>query len=341
MNTVSIPMRDIDRQIWESELEDFVPSRIYDAHVHLFRAGFDLSPAPDSTGYRLAVRGFAEAGMAVWQAWNAVLFPRREVHGSCMGFPFVQADLWDMNAYVVEEVQKDAGSAAVMLVRPGMKPAEVDAFVRTHGVIGLKPYRLYSATGDVVDCRITDFLPEELIEVAEEHRLVVVLHLARRQAAADEQNLADLRRLSRAYPHVQWQLAHCARCFIPHFMELSIGPLSELDNVWFDTSAVCESDVLDILLRRGPRERVLFGSDSLPAGVDRGKYIAFGYAWALLTEDNQRFDLSHCQPDPTWVVYESLRGLRRTVERLGLTPAEIEDLFIGNAVRLRRLIGRR
>lgn len=340
MNMASIPMRDIDRQIWENELEDFVPSRIYDAHVHLFRAGFDLSPAPDSTGRRLAARGFAEANMATWQAWNAVLFPGREVHGSCMGFPFVEADLAGMNVYVVEEVRRDAGSAAVMLVRPGMKPQEVDAFVRAHGIIGLKPYRLYSATGDVVDCRITDFLPEELIEVAEAHRLLVVLHLARRHAAADELNLADLRRLSRTYPHVQWQLAHCARCFHPYFLEVAIDRLSELESVWFDTSAVCESDVFDVLLRRGPRRRILFGTDNLPAGVDRGKYIAFGYAWALLTEDNHRFDLSHCQPDPTWVVYESLRGLRRAAERASLTPAEIAELFAGNAMRLRALIGR-
>jgi hypothetical protein len=337
MNPISIPMREIDRQIWESELEAFVPARIYDAHAHLFRADLDLSPEPDSPGRRLAARGFAEAGIALWQAWNAALFPGREVHGSCMGFPFVHADLAGMNAFVVEQVRKDAGSAAVMLVRPGMTPDEVDAFVRANGIIGLKPYRVYSATGDMVDCRITDFLPEELIEVAEEHRLVVVLHLARRRAAADEQNLVDLRRLSRRYPHVQWQLAHCARCFIPHFLELAIGPLSELENVWFDTSAVCESDVFDVLLRRGPRERVMFGTDNLPAGVDRGKYIAFGYAWALLTEDNHRFDLSHCQPDPTWVVYESLRGLRRAAERNSLTPAEIEGLFYGNAMRLRGL----
>ena len=28
--------RDCDREIWEEELADFVPDRIFDAHIHLF-----------------------------------------------------------------------------------------------------------------------------------------------------------------------------------------------------------------------------------------------------------------------------------------------------------------
>ena len=33
----------IDRQIWEEELSEFVPEKIFDAHCHLYRKEFDLN----------------------------------------------------------------------------------------------------------------------------------------------------------------------------------------------------------------------------------------------------------------------------------------------------------
>ncbi len=36
--TATIDYRDIDRQTWEEELEDFVPDRIMDAHIHLLQS---------------------------------------------------------------------------------------------------------------------------------------------------------------------------------------------------------------------------------------------------------------------------------------------------------------
>ena len=336
-----VPMRDIDREIWEHELDDFVPPVIHDAHVHLSRTSFDRGTTPQerARSESIAARGFANNTMAFWQTWNAALFPGREVHGTCMGSPYLKVDMEGLNRFVAGEVRNDPGSVPLMLVKPGMDPQAVDAFIEHNGIVGLKPYRFYSVTGDVNECGITDFLPEELIEVANGRGLMIMLHMSKRRAAADPQNLADLARFNRQYPRVKWQLAHCARCFIPSFMEMSIDALAELENVWFDTSAVCESDVFDVLFSRGPRERILFGTDNLPAGVERGKYVAFGYAWQVLTEENQTFDLAHCNPDPTWVAYEELRGLRRIAHRFSFTQGEIEDLFWNNARRLLVSIG--
>ena len=340
--TTTVPMRDIDHEIWRKELEDFVPQKVHDAHVHLYRTDFDTATSLEDRAWSqgVAERGFANVTMEVWQEWNAALFPGREVHGSCMGFPFTTVDMDEMNQFVVTEASKDAGSAPLMLVKPGMDPGAMEQFIEKNGVIGLKPYRVYSATGDAVECGITDFLPEELIEVANGRGLMVILHMSKSRAAADPQNLANLKRFNKQYPHVKWQLAHCARCFIPSFLEESIDQLAELENIWFDTSAVCESDVFDVLFSRGPRERIMFGSDNLPAGVDRGKYIAFGYAWAVLTETNHSFNLSHCNPNPTWVIYEELRALRRIATRFNFTQRDVEDLFYNNAIRLLESIGR-
>ena len=78
----------------------------------------------------------------------------------------------------------------------------------------------------------------------------------------------------------------------------------------------------------------MYGSDDLPVGVMRGKYISFGYAWAFLSSDNQSLDLSHCNGQMTFTRYEQLRAMRRACRRLGLTQHHIEDLFCNTAAEL-------
>jgi glutamate-1-semialdehyde 2,1-aminomutase len=119
-----------------------------------------------------------------------------------------------------------------MLVHPSMSPQSLEENVRTRGFRGFKPYRFYAATGDAVECRITDFLPEEQIAVADRHRLIIMLHIARRDAIADRTNLDDLLRLTSKYPGAKWILAHCARGYSGWAIERAAQKLRGLPNVW-------------------------------------------------------------------------------------------------------------
>jgi hypothetical protein len=78
----------------------------------------------------------------------------------------------------------------------------------------------------------------------------------------------------------------------------------------------------------------MYGSDDLPVGMLRGKYIAFARAWAFLSEKNHSLNLSHCDPRMTFTRYEELRAMARTVRRLGLSQDQIDDMFYGTARRL-------
>ena len=322
----------IDRRIWEEELEQFLPKGIFDAHAHIFKPEHclqtpkDLPPRPDWSD--------KEVNLSFLREYFGVLLPEREIHWLLMGFPFVRCDFDRLNAFVAAEASKDLLSAPLMVVHPQMHPKEAAAMVEKHSFVGFKPYRWYSVTGDVVECSITDMLPESLIEVANDKHLLITLHLSKRAGIANKDNIKTLRRLSRRYPHVQWILAHCARSFNPWFLEKAVERIRDLPNVWYDTSAVCDSGVFDILLRNISWKRILYGSDALPGSGERGKYIAFAYGWALLREDNHRFDLSHCDPRMTFMLYEELRALCRAAFNAGLTRAQIEDIFYNNAIQL-------
>lgn len=329
MTEPAIQRNDLDRRIWEEELDGFVPRRVFDVHTHVYRWQFNTDPAKETSGAAaLFAHQFPESDWIALNACDCVLLPGREVHRLSFPFPFTPScDFEASNRFVRAETTRDPASAALMVVHPSMTEEYLEDQVREGRFLGFKPYRFYSTTGDTVQCRITDFLPEHQIRVADRHGLIVMLHLSRRDAVADRENLEDLIRLTGSYPKVKWILAHCARSYSDWVVRRAAATLARLKNVWYDTSSVCEADAILALLEAVGSERVMYGSDDLPVGALRGKYISFGYAWAFLSEKNHSIDLSHCDPRMTFTRYEQLRAMRRATRRLGLEPKQIEAMF--------------
>lgn len=320
---------DLDRRIWDEELDGFVPRRVFDAHTHIYRWAFNLDPDKEQSAYRgLLGETFADADRKLADAVDALLMPGREVHRLAFPFPFQHpCDFAASNEFLARELAPDPASAGLMLVHPGMSSTEVEAGVDRFGFLGFKPYRWYALSGDSVEADLTDFMPEHQIEVANRRGLIIMMHLSKRDAVADPKNQDDLVRLCEAYPDVQWILAHCARSYSAWAIEQAAGRLRGLPNVWYDTSSVCESDAIDALYSGVGADRVMYGSDDVPVGVLRGKYVAFGRAWAYLSETNHQLGLSHCDGRMTFTRYEQLRAMRRASLRLGMTGPQLNALF--------------
>jgi predicted TIM-barrel fold metal-dependent hydrolase len=333
MKSAPVQWTDVDRRIWEEELDEFVPARVFDVHTHIYRWAFNTDPhTSEGPMYVFAGTTFAEADWDMLAACDRVLFPGREVHRLSFPFPFAPAvDFAASNEFVARQTKADPLSAALMLVHPAMSADDVEAQIDRHEFLGFKPYRVYATSGDTVNCQFTEFMPEHLIEVADRRRLLIMMHLAKRDAIADADNLNDLERLSQRYPNARWILAHCARGYSAWAIEKAARRLRGLHNVWFDTSSVCESDAFDALYSHVGIERVMYGSDDLPVGVLRGKYIAFGYAWAYLSPSNQSLALSHCDGHMTFTRYEQLRAMKRASQRLGINSRQHEALFFDTA----------
>jgi len=315
---------DFDREIWDAELAGFVPEKIFDAHAHLWCDRFATAATA------LSEMRF-EADLGVLNDFSAKVFPGREVHYLLLGTPIRNIDFAADRAWLCAEAAKDPRSVAGVLVTPELDPAELAAEAGRFRFRALKPYRLFAA--DPANCRITDFLPEPLIEVADHYRLTVVLHLARFAGAADEVNLADLAHFTSRYPGVTWQLAHGARGFNPFTLEKSIHRLKHLDHLTYDNSAVNDLFSHLLLLRHEDRSRIMFGSDNIVAGGAHGKYVSWGRGWEYFPGVPGR---PHCDCRATLVVYEQLRCLRQAAMMLDLSRSEIENLFYNNAQHLLR-----
>ena len=144
-----------------------------------------------------------------------------------------------------------------------------------------------------------------------------MMHVSKRDAIADPDNIATCSACARSIPSASWILAHCARSYSAWAIEKAAKQLRGLPNVWYDTSSVCESDAIDALYTGVGADRVMYGSDDIPIGVLRGKYVAFGFAWAYLSETNHTLNLSHCDGRMTFTRYEQLRAMRRAAHAAG------------------------
>ena len=314
--------RDFDREIWDKELEDFVPSVIYDMHSHIWSEAHKGT----ATGAGSLLR--TEYDYQGHIDWAAKLYPGREIHYLVIGTPVQGMDTEGHNDWMAAQLAVDPKSAVNMFVTPDMTADYVAAQVKKHNFFGLKPYRTFAP--DPANARIRDFLPEPLIEVAHELGLAITMHLSKKTGAADPENQADLQRYTKVYPKAQWILAHCARGFNAFMLEESIHVLKEMPNIWYDTSAVNDIYSHYLLMKHEDRKRVMFGSDNIVAGCARGKYITYGQAWEYFSGFSE---LRHCDSTPTLVIYEQLRQHRQVADMLEFTQAEIEDFFSGNAVR--------
>ena len=326
-----ISLSDDDRYIWKHELEDFVPKRVFDGHSHLYDPRF-LSQE-DVSGWSL-LNKWPVMGTSDLRSLSAVLFPKREIRFLVTGSPKKGCDTVGMNDWVGQQIVADAGLVGLMLVRPDMNTGEIEKELDRNAWYGFKPYMCFAKREDLFQSTVLDMLPEHFWKIADERRLIVLLHLGRHLAMTDPENQRQIRELCERYPNVSLLLAHCGRCFTPKIAEEGLHKVVDLPNCHVDTSAVCETEVFHILFDIWPLERIIFGTDN-PVAFVRGRYVSFGRGWYGIYEDNTTaFQSEHVPFRPTYIAYENLCALKYAIRRQRWGKQEIEDLFWNNAMRL-------
>jgi glutamate-1-semialdehyde 2,1-aminomutase len=222
----------------------------------------------------------------------------------------------------------------LLVVGPGDDPVRVSGTLDAHPrLIGLKPYHSFASRQNTFEAPLGEYLPEWCWLLAEKRRLVILIHLVRARALADPGNLRELRERCRAFPEARVVLAHAGRGFHAPDTVKGVTKLRGLGNIWFDTSAICESTpLLAILEAFGPR-RLLWGSD-WPVSEQRGKCVTVGDGFAWINPE--RVDKSPTSPPVRTrsVGEESLAAVHEAARGFGLDRADLRDIFHDNAARL-------
>jgi len=333
MTQANIDYRDCDRLIWEEELEDFVPSRILDAHIHFFWPSNIVGIAPESIERSDRQAAHLDVhDLETVNQWANVLYPGRRMQYLILGMPHKGTDVTKHVESVRAEIEGVPGIRYNRLVTPSCRLADIERDLKNPLFVGLKPYRTYSVTGDIAQCRIHEFLTHEQMEFANQEGLWVTMHLSRWHGCADEYNLNDLQEYTtKRYPNIKWLLAHCARSFTYWAMREAVERLRDMPNIHYDTSAVTDVRPYIILLKKEDTRRVFWGSDGIGAAFFHGHYAALGRAWEHYDADKGGFEFPHCDARPILSVYEQLMSLKFAAEVAELSHDQIEGLFWRNA----------
>ena len=329
----AIQSNEIEREIFQRELDSFVPDKALDAHAHMWagipnqKNGSGLSP-------------WIEKDMTVTLFHDLMedLIPRRTIGGlllalpmSIHGLPTTTPDSVTFQAeHIAHQAESDSTCKSTMFVSPKLNPDFIRQEVKRLNIGGLKCYHTESDRNPTTDSDIPEFLPEEFVRIADEFGLTVTLHMVKPRAIADPSNQHWVRMYCKKYPNMKLILAHAARCFNPVWAIEGIASLKGLPNVYFDTAAIGEVGSCEAIIEHLGHDRLLWGTD-FPLTHWRGRYVAYGnnHCWTG-PED------AHDDKQDLYVFHglEQLRVVKQAAWHQRLSDSQVEDVFFNNLASL-------
>jgi glutamate-1-semialdehyde 2,1-aminomutase len=317
-----------DLFIYKNEIAPYLPEKIFDAHSHLCIAEFHDYQADESDPF------FYNVDMNDLENSWETLFPDSQVNGLIMGMPVYNCNLEAENKYIAQTISEK--NCFSLMIKPQMSSEELNEKIKRFRPAGLKPYLVHAAVQDKQQAGITDFISEEQLALADKYGLAVTLHVSKPRGMADEENLADISRLIKQFPKVQFILAHCGRNFIAPNMAATLDSLPVAENLWFDTSAVCDTGVFLELFSRYDLSRILFGTDLVNAAAFRGNYIRLGMSWHAVTPQ-MLAGAGGLESKATYALYQNLSALFHAAKFCRLDKQDIQNVFYNNAAKLFKL----
>ncbi|MDP6523390.1 MAG: amidohydrolase family protein [Kiritimatiellia bacterium] len=334
---MSNDFQELDRKIFDRELREFLPSKVFDAHVHFFDHSC-LVPGtsfPSSHPYSKFGGTF---GPSQYLEWAEGALPGVELYANHFGHPGMESDR-DASAAYSGRISDNRQFFGLALVAPADTAERARRRVEQNQLVGFKPYPNFVADKPVGEVTVHDMLPAAQMEVANELGLAIMLHIPRPGRLADPVNQVQMVELCRRYPNARIIFAHIGRAYFLSNVVGFLDGIAACPNAYIDTAMINHEGVLEYALQNFPRDRILFGADA-PFSLLRGKSVEINNQYAYLMGEDYDigtviFDTDHAVTFTTFF-YEQLRGIRLAAERARLEQRDIEDLFFNNADRLFR-----
>lgn len=312
---------DSDRELFERELKSFIPPDVFDAHAHLWRKvdlGFP-TPALAAAGPDEVTRDVYNSRMNLWMP------DRAPTAGLFFPFPARSLDVNAANDFLIRELEQDQNSRGLMILTPRQNPADVEQLIQRHKLSGFKVYHLFAEREETMFAHCAEYIPEWGWEIANTYGLAIMLHIVLPKAIADPANQQYIRDQCERYPNVKLILAHAARGFCGRHTVAGVGSLRGIDNVYFDTSAVCEPEAFEAILQVFGPTRLFFGADFCVTEM-RSRCINLGDGFLWLDELHPNYQKSR-YAQPTLLGIESLLALKQACQNQHLNDGDVEEIF--------------
>ena len=313
-----------DLKLFESMIGDFVPPDSFDSHAHLYDIDHILPVGPEDSPVLNSAVGYDAmfTSMKKWMGSHVI------TKGLYFPFPARTLDCVAANRFLADQLSAHPDCCGLMMIRPQDDAAAVERDLLQYQFSGFKVYHCFADREETFQAHQGEFLPEWAWELANTHGLWITMHMVLPKALSESANAAYIREHCIRYPNARLVLAHAARGFNASHTSGAIDQLRGLDNVFFDTSAICEPMAFEAILRATGTTRLMYGSD-FPVSDIRGRSLSVGDGFMWIYKHNVNWD-SWPHGSHNLVGIESLLALRQACRTMCLTDADVERIFCTN-----------
>jgi len=327
---------------YRREIAPILPPAVLDFHTHTWSAeNWKETPwETDKSGGRYMVTDTFYPPEHLLRD-GAACFPDRGYEAVCFGIPTPAVDWEKDTAYVAAAAREHDALHPLMVAGPALgipreRYEQALAEGRFHGFkVFLNWY------GDNYgDMRVEDMVGPVERAMANERRLVLLLHVPRAGRLADPEIQKGVRWLAAECPEARIVLAHCGRCYLPSEMKAAIGCLRGLSNVWMDTAMVMDPVVIQIALNEIGPARLLFATD-FPVAAMRGRRVRVMDHWVDVVLPGYPASAWRVAGEGIragYMAWEIVLAIRWAAELTGISAAERNGIFRDNG---RGLLGLR
>ena len=333
---------ELDKRIFETELKDFLPEKIWDIHTHVYKKSL-LDPIPEelrrrSVSWTKAVA--QEDPIEDLQETYRLLFPGKDVKALMFCSLHEKNGLMRNNAYV-SQVSRETGWPALYFSVPTQSADELEEKIREGGFLGAKSYLSYGPKYlPTREIRIFDFFPKHQLERLDKMGAICMCHIPRDGRLQDPVNIQQILELRREFPNVRLIIAHIGRAYTKEDVGNAFDLLTEEPETMYDFSANCCAYAIEEVIRRCGPKHVMFGTD-MPILRMRTHRIEENGTYVNLVSPGLYFDphgdphLREVSPEEgekiTFFAYEQLLAFKQVALKLNLSRNDVEDIMYNNA----------
>lgn len=333
----------VDVPFYRREIAPMLPPRVLDFHVHTWSSRcwkvLPWETRRKGGKYMVTMPEYPPARML---ADGRRCFPDRPYHAVCFGYPVPVVDWERDTAYVGGAARRSPNLHPLVLGGPdlGIPRERYERALDEGGFYGFKVF-LNWLGDNYGDKRVEEMVGPVEIALANERRLVVLLHVPRAGRLADPVVQRGVQWLAAECPDASIVLAHGGRCYLPAEMKAAVGSIRKLPNVFMDLSMVMDPVTVQLALDAVGPARLLFATD-FPVAAMRGRRVRVMDHWvdAVLPGYPESAYRVSGEIRATFMAWEIALAIRWAAELAGLGRKQVHGMFWDNGMKLLKRVKR-
>jgi len=332
-----------DMKIWEEELKDFLPEKIFDIHTHVYKKEYYAEyVAKKGRTVTWTATVASENPIEDLQETYRLMFPGKDV--KALMFPSGPHVGIKKNNEYLSKASKESGWPALYYSHPTETADEVENAIRNGGFLGVKCYLNrapeYIPTGEI---RIFDFFPKHQLQRLNDMGAICMCHLPRNGRLKDPVNIQQILEIRKEFPKLRFIVAHIGRAYTKEDVGNAFDVLTEAPDTMYDFCANCCEYAITEVIKRCGSKHVMFGTD-MPILRMRTHRIEENGTYVNLVPPGLYYDpfgdphLREVSEEEgkkiTFFAYEELLAFKRACQTLGMTKQDVEDMMYNNAMNL-------